>query len=127
MNIKNIITKNVKRYLIESVDVNTYISQIDTNNYSLITGKLFNDIQDEGWVEQLEDFYNRKFVKADFEYTTLNLDADDKRGLIDFDDDIINKFNDFDIELKAKDEYPFKTLDVIDYDNGKVYIIKVNV
>ena len=46
-------------------------------------------------------------------------------GLINMEDDIIEKFNDFDIKLKETQEYPYDTLDFIDYDKGIVYIIRL--
>ena len=42
------------------------------------------------------------------------------------DDITINDFNEFDNEIKDKQEYPFKMIDMIDYGKGIVYIIKYN-
>ena len=103
------------------------MNQLNNNEYSKLSDKLYSDIEDEGWLEQLEDFYNRKFNKNDFLFTTLNLTSKDKNGLIEFDDDVIEKFNDFDIKLKSMSEYPFNKLDLIDYDNGVVYIIRLDI
>ena len=117
-----------KQHMInENLDVNDYINQLNNNEYSKLTNKLFNEIEDEGWLEQLEDFYNRKFNKNDFSFTMLKLTTNDRNGLINFDDDVIEKFNDFDIKLKSMSEYPFNKLDLIDYDNGVVYIIRLNI
>jgi len=116
-----------QRMINENLDVNDYINQLNNNEYSKLTNKLFNEIEDEGWLEQLEDFYNKKFSKNDFSFTTLKLTTNDRNGLINFDDDVIEKFNDFDIKLKSMSEYPFNKLDLIDYDNGVVYIIRLNI
>ncbi|MBX2983842.1 MAG: hypothetical protein KF843_14280 [Flavobacteriales bacterium] len=116
-----------QRMINENLDVNDYINQLNNNEYSKLTNKLFNDIEDEGWLEQLEDFYNRKFNKNDFSFTTLKLTTNDRNGLINFDDDVIEKFNDFDIKLKSMSEYPFNRLDLIDYDSGVVYIIRLDI
>jgi len=116
-----------QRMINENLDVNDYINQLNNNEYSKLSDKLYSDIEDEGWLEQLEDFYNRKFNKNDFSFTTLNLTSKDKNGLIEFDDDVIEKFNDFDIKLKSMSEYPFNKLDFIDYDNGVVYIIRLDI
>ena len=115
-----------QRMITENLDVNDYINQLNNNEYSKLTNKLFNEIEDEGWLEELEDFYNRKFNKNDFSFTTLKLTTNDRNGLINFDDDVIEKFNDFDIKLKSMSEYPFNKLDLIDYDNGVVYIIRLD-
>ena len=119
--------KSFNQFINESLTVDDYINQLNTNEYINITNKLFNDIEDEGWLEQLEDFYNRRFDKTNFKYMTLKLTDNDKQGLINFDDDVIEKFNDFDIKLKSMDKYPFKKLDLIDYDNGIVFIVKLDV
>jgi hypothetical protein len=111
----------------ESLTVDDYMNQLNTNEYLNLSNKLFNDIEDEGWLEQLEEFYKRKFDKTNFKYMTLKLTDNDKQGLINFDDDIIEKFNDFDIKLKSMDKYPFTKLDLIDYDNGIVFIVKLDV
>jgi len=116
-----------QRMFNENLDVNDYMNQLNNNEYSKLSDKLYSDIEDEGWLEQLEDFYNRKFNKNDFLFTTLNLTSKDKNGLIEFDDDVIEKFNDFDIKLKSMSEYPFNKLDLIDYDNGVVYIIRLDI
>lgn len=116
-----------QRMINENLDVNDYINQLNNNEYSKLTNKLFNEIEDEGWLEQLEDFYNRKFNKNDFSFTTLKLTTNDRNGLINFDDDVIEKFNDFDIKLKSMSKYPFNRLDLIDYDSGVVYIIRLDI
>jgi hypothetical protein len=116
-----------QRMINENISVDDYINQINTNDYNKLTNKLFNDIDEEGWLEQLEEFYGKKFNRNDFSFTTLKLTETDKNGLINFDDDVIEKFNDFDIKLKSMDEYPFKKLDLIDYDNGVVYVVRLDV
>lgn len=119
--------KSFNQFTNESLTVDDYINQLNTNEYINITNKLFNDIEDEGWLEQLEDFYNRKFDKTNFKYMTLKLTENDKQGLVNFNEDTIEKFNDFDIKLKSMDKYPFNKLDLIDYDRGIVFIVKLDV
>lgn len=104
-------------------NIKKYIEQVHNNTYLDLTDDLFNDISEEGWLDNLEEFYDKSFNKSNFRYTTLNLDDADRQGLIDFDDDVIEKFNDFDIELKELSDYPFILIDFIDYDKGIVYII----
>jgi hypothetical protein len=119
--------KNIKQFINEGLSVNDYINQLNTNEYLCLTNKLFNDIKEEGWLEQLKEFYNREFDKTNFKYMTLKLTDNDKQGLINFNDDVIEKFNDFDINLKSNDNYPYNKLDLIDYDNGIVFIVKLDV
>jgi hypothetical protein len=115
------------QYINENLIVDDYINQLNSNEYSKLTKKLFSDIEDEGWLEQLEDFYNKKFDITNFKFMMLTLTNADKQGLINFDDDTIEKFNDFDIKLKSMGKYPYNTLDLIDYDNGIVYIVKFEI
>jgi len=119
--------KNIKQFINEGLSVNDYIKQLNTNEYLSLTNKLFSCIEEEGWLEQLEEFYNREFDKTNFKYMTLKLTDNDKQGLINFNDDVIEKFNDFDINLKSIDNYPYNKLDLIDYDNGIVFIVKLDV
>jgi hypothetical protein len=121
--------KNFKNFSInENIDIDNYLKQLDNDTrYFLITKKLYNEIEEEGWVEQLEDFYNKTLNKFNFKYMMLNLNNNDQKGLIEFNEDTIEKFNDFDIQLKSMDKYPFQKLDFIDYEKGIVYIIKHNI
>ena len=121
--------KNFKKFSInENLDIDNYLDQLnDDTRYLSITKKLYNEIEEEGWVEQLEDFYNKTLNKFNFKYMILNLNKNDQKGLIEFNEDTIEKFNDFDIQLKSMDKYPFQKLDFIDYEKGIVYIIKHNI
>jgi hypothetical protein len=119
--------KSFNQFINESLTADDYINQLNSNEYLKLTKKLFNDIEDEGWLEQLEEFYNKKFDVNNFKYMMLKLTDNDKQGLINFDDDTIEKFNDFDIKLKSMDKYPYNKLDLIDYDNGIVFIVKLDV
>jgi len=121
--------KNFKKFSInENLDIDNYLDQLnDDTRYLSITKKLYNEIEKEGWVEQLEDFYNKTLNKFNFKYMILNLNKNDQKGLIEFNEDTIEKFNDFDIKLKSMDKYPFQKLDFIDYEKGIVYIIKHNI
>ncbi len=107
------------------LSISDYLKQVDTLSYKPLTSKLYDFIDEEGWLESLEDVYNKEYTKKDFEYTQLELSKADKEGLINFEDVMINKFNSFDIKLKELDNYPFKKLDFIDYDNGIVYLIRI--
>ena len=66
--------------------------------------------------------YNQEY----FEYTVLNISEEDQKGLIEGDDDVINKFNEFDLELKKEQGSDYPTIcDFIDYKKGIVYIIRL--
>lgn len=55
----------------------------------------------------------------------LKLSITDKQGLISNNENTLEKFNDFDIKLKSLGEYPYDTLDFIDYKKGIVHIIRL--
>ena len=119
---------NYKLFIYEEVDNSIrkyYWMQIEDGKWTPLTDDLWKDILEEGWIEDLEYVYD-EVNKENIVYKKLDLVDSDKQGLIDFDDDVINDFNEFDIELKDKQEYPFPMLDMIDYENGIVYILKYN-
>lgn len=110
--------------LLSEKTVEQYLSEINNSEYSEISFKLFKMVREEGWIDELEDYYNEHISITTLKYTTLNLTEKDKNGLIDMNDDILNKFNQFDIKLKTNQTYPLNTIDFIDYDKGIVYIVK---
>jgi len=117
---------NYKLFIYEQVDNSIrkyYWMQINDEKWTPLTDELWNDILEEGWIEDLEYVYD-EVNKEDIVYKELDLVEEDKQGLINFDDDIVNDFNEFDIELKDKQEYPYPIIDMIDYENGIVYILK---
>jgi hypothetical protein len=121
--------ENYRLFIYEELDNSVrkeYWNQIkDKDGWKPITDELYNDIEEEGWIEDLEFVYDN-INKENIIYKELDLSNKDKEGLISFDDDIINDFNSFDIEIKDGQEYPFNTIDFIDYNNGIVYIVKYN-
>lgn len=120
---------NYKLFIYEELNTSIrkyYWMQIeDKNDWKSITDTLYNDILEEGWIEELKYVYN-EVNKEDFSYLSLDLIDEDKKGLMEFDDNILEDFNDFDIEIKDKQKYPFNMIDFIDYEKGIVYIIKYN-
>jgi hypothetical protein len=108
-----------------SSDINNYLNQVHTNEYMDLDLKLYDFISNEGWLEQLETIFDVSYNPEDFEYMTLILTEKDRQGLINNNSEIIEKFNDFDIKLKSTQEYPFDTIDFIDYKKGIVYIIRL--
>ena len=119
--------KNYRLFIYEELDNSVrkyYWMQInDENNWNPITDKMFDDLCDEGWIEDLEYVYD-DITKDNIIVKELELIDEDKIGKIFFNDDVINDFNELDIEIKDKEKYPFNMIDMIDYENGKVYILK---
>lgn len=127
--IDNIIKENINT---RETDFDFYLNQInDPNKWNPITDELFYMIENEGWVEELtseiddNDYLSiRDNIKNNFIYKELNLLNIDKNGIIEGEESSIEFFNELDILLKSDQDYPYNTLDFIDYDKGKVYIIK---
>jgi len=112
----NYIFENSKNNLLFTILFN----QIEQKVFMPITDKIFNNIDEDGYTEEVNN-YEGDYEQLNFEYIELDFDDKYKQGLINSDDDIVELFNDFDIELKEK--YG-DILDYIDYDTGTVIIIK---
>jgi len=119
----NFLNENINT---RDTDFDFYMNQINNpNEWIPITNKLYNLIEEEGWVDELTSNTDDN-IKNKFTYKELELLDIDKNGLIEGEDSSIEFFNELDILLKSSQEYPYNTLDFIDYDKGKVYIIKYN-
>lgn len=105
--------------------IEDYLKEVKFEDYDYLDSDLFDMISNEGWLEQLEEESDSEFIEDDFEYIELKLTKYDKDGLINMEEETLEKFNDFDIQLKIESEYPHDTLDFIDYDKGIVYIIRL--
>lgn len=116
---------NFKLFIYNDIDLNeTYWEQVESpDGWLPLNDGLYDGIIEEGWVEDLEFVYDDIYI-TDFVYKKLKLTKEDEIGLFNFDIDVINKFNDFDIELKNKQEYPYEILDFLDYISGDIFIIK---
>lgn len=99
----------------------TYFNQLINNKYLPLTDNLWEDLESDGFPDEVND-YKGDYNKNNYKYTIIKIGNKDKNGLINFDEDTIEKWNDFDIELK--DKYYPNYIDFIDYDNGIIYIIK---
>jgi len=121
--------RSYKLFIYEELDSSIrkyYRIQInDDKGWNPISDELFEQLLDEGWIDDLEYVYD-DVTKDNITVKELELIDEDKNGLMTFDEDVINDFNEFDIELKDGQKYPFNMIDMIDYDNGKVYILKYN-
>lgn len=107
-------------YLIESLGFENYFDQITNGNFIRINNKIWSNIKEDGFDEEMDD--NNK---ENYSYIVLNIPIEDQDGLKNYNNDIIDKWNEFDIMLKEKKKlYDKGYLDMIDYDNGKIYIIK---
>jgi hypothetical protein len=119
--------KSYKLFIYEELDSSikkNYWMQInDDKGWNPISDELFNQLLDEGWIDDLEYVYD-DVTKDNISVKELELIDEDKNGLISFDEDVINDFNELDIEIKDGQGYPYNMIDMIDYDNGIVYILK---
>ncbi len=96
----------------------SYISQIPKLTFKPVSDSVWETIQDEGLDEE-----QNKPNRQSWEMAELKVSTNDQKMLKGFDDDTLEKFNDFDIKLK--DKYKLKYIDLIDYDKGKITIVRV--
>lgn len=109
----------------EIININNYLNQIEYGDYKDLPQFLFDMISMEGWLVNIEEEYNEEYYIDDFEYLTLELSDEDKKGLKNMDKNVVEKFSKLDLELKKQMTYPYDTLDFIDYDKGVVHIIRL--
>jgi len=118
---------NYKLFIYEELDSsirkNYWMQMNDENGWNPITDEFFNQLCDEGWIEDLDQFYDN-VTKDNITVKELELIDEDKKGLMSFDGDTMEDFNELDIEIKDSQKYPYNMLDMIDYDKGIVYILK---
>ena len=102
----------------------TFIDNIMKSEFLPITDELWDAIESDGYTEEVND-YEGDFDRNNYSYTEAQISDEDKQGLINMDNNFVEKWNDFDIQFKEQGYYP-NYLDFIDYDEGKIYIIKHN-
>jgi hypothetical protein len=100
----------------EFIFEDSYIGQISQLTWRPINSDVWETIQFEGLDEEQGEFDPRNWVMA-----TLAISPQDSAALSNFNDDTVNDFNSFDIELKEK--FP-GYVDLIDYDRGSVTIVR---
>lgn len=96
----------------------TLITQILNDSlYQKCTNEIFDIIQTEG----LDEEFN-KFKKSDWTFITLQIPENISNKIKNFDHEILNMLNEFDMIIKNR--FKMKYIDLIDYDLGKIRIIK---
>lgn len=100
----------------EFISEQDYLSQIPTLVWKPVNRRVWNTIQDEGLDEEQDAMDPKQWVMS-----SLSISDKDAESLRAFDDNAIEDFNRFDVNLKSR--YPGLT-DLIDYDHGTVVIVK---
>ena len=95
----------------------SYLDTVDSLIFEPVSCETWETIIDEGLDDETCMFYRKSWYQA-----TLEISEDDSKKLITLDPDTLNKFNEFDIELKNK--YSMKIIDLIDYTSGTVILVK---
>ena len=108
-----------RKFLKEGSEFTDLLSQVRAGEYEPLTDEVWEVIQDEGYNEELE-LYNPE----DFEYMVLTIPHEDVEALKAFSAEALEKYNRFDIELKEKYE---NHIDLIDYDNGVVKVVRATI
>ena len=106
-----------RKFLKEGSEFTNLLSQVEEKGkYKPLTDEVWEVIQDEGYDEELE-----LYDPEDFQYMELDIPPEDVEALKAFSDEALEKYNRFDIELKEKYE---NHIDLIDYDNGVVKVVR---
>jgi hypothetical protein len=101
-----------------------FIERIMKSDFEPITDEIWDSLESEGYTEEVND-YDGDFNRDNYRFVEIELSESDKQGLINMEENIIEKWNDFDIFFKEEGYYP-NYLDFIDYDEGKLFIVKHN-
>ena len=72
--------------------IEDYIREIRQGIYKPLPKELFDEISEEGFVDELEEVYGlSKLTKKNFMYIELSLSKEDRQGLIGLKDDVVKK------------------------------------
>lgn len=99
--------------------IDEYIDIVPSLNYVPVNNNEWEIIDEWEGITELFDIYDRER----YQIAELPLTDEDSEELKQETDNILNKFNEFDIRLKNK--YNMKYIDLIDYENGIVKIVKI--
>ena len=99
--------------------INEYVEIIPSLNYQPVNDNEWEIIDEWEGITELFDIYDRE----NYLIAELPIIDEDSNELKQQTDNILNKFNNFDIKLKNK--YNMKYIDLIDYQNGIVKIVKI--
>lgn len=99
-------------------NIEFYLKQLESLQFQEVSDETWETIQDEGLDEEFDLFY-----RNDYQEALLPISSEDKIGLMNLTEEMLNKFNEFDINLK--ENFHMKYIDFINYDNGSVKIIKI--
>ena len=95
-----------------------YLGQIPKLNWQPVSKSVWRSIRDEGLDDEQDTPDPASWVMA-----SLQITPEDAQALMAYDDNAIEEFNRFEIALKQR--YP-GLVDLIDYDNGTITIVKVS-
>lgn len=113
--------KHIKDYKFKKL-----FDQIESKSFADINDSLWEMIKWDGWINDKSRYKSdeKGYKKDDYEYIELDIPEIDEFGLVTADDKTIDKYNEFDIQLKDR-YYKKGYIDFIDYDNGKVYVVRI--
>ena len=111
---------------INSYKFKNIFDQIINGEFQELNDDIWESLEYDGWVDDGSrlGYGERGYDKSEYEYIEIDIPEEDEFGLVTGDENTIEKYNDFDIELKEK-LYDKGYLDIIDYDEGKLFIVKI--
>jgi len=111
---------------IDSYKFKDIFDQIKDGDFKDLNNDIWESLEYDGWIDDASRVGYGKYGldKEDYEYIEIDIPEEDEFGLITLDDNIIEKYNDFDIEFKDK-YYNKGYLDLVNYDEGKLFIVRL--
>lgn len=98
-------------------------SQLSSNNWKPLSFGIFNLIEEDGFIKEMEALLKKDFFIDDFKYLKVNVDAETKKGIKTNDLDIMKNIKSFKKEIEDSDSkarvYSVKS-------SGSLIVVKLN-
>lgn len=98
--------------------ISYYLEKIQQEIYQKVPYELFEECLEEGFPYEIDDGEKSE----NWNYIKLDIKPQHIKGLISLDSNTIELFNELDIKLK--DLYNLKIINLINYNTGEVFIFK---
>lgn len=89
------------------MDKNDLIEQLQNGNFRKMNFTVFNFIDDNGYIIEIDNFYKRKHSIDDFQFMLFAVDADDKRLIKNNRKDIMTTIRAFKYEIENERQKKF--------------------
>jgi len=104
------------------------IKQIKEKGFKPMKFAIFNYMDDNGYITEMEGIFKRKFAISDFEYLYFDLEVNEKNGLKYRTHNILQRFYDLqnlvEVKIQSNKELPMVKLFILK-DEGQVFLVKL--